>query len=145
LVDGRGVPLSIVVSGANLHDSKAVGPVLEDIIVVRPDPAETAQNFCGDKAFDYPGTRRLVASFGYIDHIKARGDEARELATIPGARARRWVVEASHSWFNRFRRILVRWEKKGENYHALLMLAAGVVAFRHAWPDRSRRDGMILG
>jgi transposase len=49
-----------------------------------------------------------------------------------GFRARRWVVERAHSWMNRFRRLLVRWEKKPQNYIAFLHFACGLIAFRAA-------------
>lgn len=49
---------------------------------------------------------------------------------IPGYRARRWVVERTHSWLNRFRRLLIRWDKKLENYLALLHLACAWITFR---------------
>ncbi|WP_274381936.1 transposase [Noviherbaspirillum sedimenti] len=44
--------------------------------------------------------------------------------------ARRWVVERTHSWMNRFRGLLIRWEKKSENYLAFLHIACGVIAWR---------------
>ena len=47
-------------------------------------------------------------------------------------KARRWVVERTHSWMNRFRRILIRWEKKPENYIAMLHFACALIAFRAA-------------
>ena len=52
--------------------------------------------------------------------------------SIPGWRARRWVVEACHSWLNRNRAILIRWSKKEENHLALLMFASGLIAFKKA-------------
>jgi putative transposase len=51
---------------------------------------------------------------------------------VPGWRARRWVVEACHSWLNRNRAILIRWSKKEENHLAFLMLASGLIAFKKA-------------
>ncbi|MFH0910354.1 MAG: IS5/IS1182 family transposase, partial [Planctomycetota bacterium] len=36
----------------------------------------------------------------------------------------------THSWLNRFRRILIRWEKKCENYLALLHFTFALIAFR---------------
>ena len=71
---------------------------------------------CLDKGYDYDEVRATLAEFGFTAHIKARGDEAKELKAEAGKRARRWVVERSHSWMNRFRRILVRWDKKPDNY-----------------------------
>jgi putative transposase len=47
-------------------------------------------------------------------------------------KARRWVVERAHSWMNRFRRILVRWEKKTVTYVAMLHFAFGIIAWRAA-------------
>jgi len=65
-------------------------------------------------------------------HIRARGEEIAEKIRTPGWRARRWVVEASHSWLNRNRGILIRWCKKDQNHLALLQLAAGLIAFKKA-------------
>jgi len=66
----------------------------------------------------------------YISHVKQRGEEIQEKRTIPGYKARRWVVEVSHSWFNGFRKLLVRYEKLTETYIALLHMAAAIIAFR---------------
>ena len=66
--------------------------------------------------------RDLVKEFGYTAHIRARGEEAQAIKREAGFKARRWVVERTHSWMNRFRRILTRWEKKAANYLALLHL-----------------------
>ena len=54
---------------------------------------------------------------------------------VPGYRARRWVVEAAHSWMNRFRRLLVRWEKRVENYVGMLHLACAVIVWRRCVID----------
>jgi transposase len=74
--------------------------------------------------------REILAAFGFTAHIRSRGEEAKELAREAGKRARRWVVERSHSRMNRFRRILVRWEKKPEHYLAFLHFACALIAFR---------------
>ena len=74
----------------------------------------------------------LAISHGYTPHIKARGEEIKQKAYTPGWRARRWVVEATHSWLNRNRGILIRWSKKDENHLALLQLASGLIAFKKA-------------
>lgn len=65
-------------------------------------------------------------------HIRARGEEAKALRENPSKKARRWVVERVHSWINRCRRLLVRWDKKAENYLAFLHFACGLIAFRAA-------------
>ena len=74
----------------------------------------------------------ILIAFGFTVHIRSRGEEAKELAKEAGKRARRWVVERTHSWMNRFRRILIRWEKKSQNYIAFLHFACALIAFRAA-------------
>jgi len=130
LVDGRGVPLSLVVTGANRHDSTQLELVLEEIVVDRPENVE--QHLCADKAYDGRAALQVVVSKGYVPHVKTRGQEIREKKKNPSWKARRWVVETSHSWFNRFRKILVRYEKRSDTYMALLHMAAAIIAYRKA-------------
>ncbi|MDE7262308.1 MAG: transposase, partial [Oscillospiraceae bacterium] len=69
-------------------------------------------------------------SRGYTPHIRPRGEEKKELERNPDFRARRWVVEVTHSFFNRFRKLLVRYEKKAANYLALVQFACAVIVWR---------------
>ena len=62
----------------------------------------------------------------------AEAKEREEQQTLPGYRARRWVVERSHSWLNRFRRLLIRWEKRLDNYLAMLHFACAWITYRAA-------------
>jgi putative transposase len=127
------VPLGVAVAGANEHDKWLVGETLRSQPVLGPEPTEEApQHFCADKGYDYEDVRAVVEIWGYTAHIKARGVEAREKREIPGYRARRWVVERTHSWMNRFRRLLIRWEKKARNYVGLLHFACAWITFRAA-------------
>lgn len=127
------MPLAVAVSGANTHDKRLVEPTLKNMAIERPEPTpRRRQNFCADKGYDYPDVRELIADWGYTAHIKSRGDEEAERKRVPGYRARRWVVERTHSWFNRFRRLLIRWEKKSANYLAFLHFACAWVTFRAA-------------
>jgi len=112
---------------------KMVERTLEAIVIERPAPTEEEpQNLCMDKGYDYPQVRELVERWGYTAHIRSRGEEEEEKEQIPGYRARRWVVERTHSWLNRFRRLLIRWEKKVENYLAMLHFACAWITFRAA-------------
>ena len=127
------MPVGLTVAGANRHDMKLTRETLESVVVPRPEPtAEHPQGLCLDKGYDYQEVRDLVAEFGFTAHIRARGEEAVALQRNAGFRARRWVVERAHSWMNRFRRLLVRWEKKPQNYIAFLHFACGLIAFRAA-------------
>ena len=123
--------MGLAVEGANRHDKKLVEATLESIPVDRPEPtAERPQGMCLDKGYDYDDTRDLVREFGFTAHVRARGEEAQELKREAGYKARRWVVERTHSWMNRFRRILIRWEKKVENYFGLLHLVCAWITYR---------------
>ena len=116
LSEGHGVPLGVAVTGANRHDMKLTQPTLASLVVERPAPRpEHPQGVCLDAGYDYQEVRDILAEFGFTVHIRSRGEEARELKEKAGSRARRWVVERTHIWMNRFRRILIRWEKKPEN------------------------------
>ena len=102
---------------------------LDSIPIERPKPTpEAPQGLCLDKAYDNAEVRDLVPEYGLMPHIRARGEEIADKVCTPGWRARRWVVEASHSWLNRNRAILIRWSKKDENHLALLQLASGLIA-----------------
>lgn len=127
LTDAKGVPLSVTVDGANRHDKKLEKKTLDDIIIDRPSPDEIIQNICMDKGYNFPDIRKLVEDYGYTAHIRSRGEEK---IKILGFRARRWVVERTHSWLNKFRRLLIRWEKKIENYLAMLHLASAWITFK---------------
>jgi transposase len=104
---------------------------LESIPIPRPKPTKKRpQGLCLDKGFDYDEVRDLAREFLYTAHIRARGEEAQAIKHEVGFKARRWVVERTHSWMNRFRRILIRWEKKVENYLGLLHLVCALITYR---------------
>lgn len=129
LTDRRGAPVSVAVSGAHRHDMKAAPALLDAVAVVRPEPRPyRPQHLCADKGYDYPETEAAMRERGYRPHIRRRGEtppcDARR------HKPKRWVVERSHSWLNRFRRLLIRWEKKAENYLALLHFACALIVYR---------------
>jgi putative transposase len=133
LTDGRGVPLGLAVDGANRHDQKLFTATLNSLPVRRPRPTpRRPQHLCGDKGFDAEVIRRESRRRGYIPHIKSRGEEQID-KRLNGRRARRWVVERIASWMNRFRRILVRWEKKAANYQSLLHLVFAYVTWKQTF------------
>jgi putative transposase len=133
LTDGGGVPIGLAVEGANRNDFKLVRETIESIPVERPEPtADKPQGMCLDKGYDYDEVRDLLTAFGFTAHIRARGEEAKALKQDAGFKARRWVVERAHSWMNRFRRVLIRWDKKVRNYLAFLHLACAYITFKQS-------------
>lgn len=118
-------------AGANQVDFKLARATIESIPVRRPKPTRrNPQGLCLDKGYDYDEVRELAEEFGYTAHIRARGEEAQMIKRSIRFKARRWVVERTHSWMNRFRRVLTRWEKKVENYVGLLHLVCAWITFR---------------
>ena len=125
--------MGLAVDGANRHDMKLVRVTVDSVVVSRPVPSpEHPQGMCLDKGYDYVEVRRTLEEFGFTTHIRSRGEEARAIKREAGFKARRWVVERTHSWLNLFRRILVRWDKSPENYIAFLHFACALIALRAA-------------
>ncbi len=133
LTEANGIPIGLAVAGANRKDRKLVRMTIDSIPVDRPKPTrEQPQGMGMDKGYDYEEVRETVREFGFTAHIRSRGEEAQALKREAGFKARRWVVERAHSWLNRFRRVLIRWDKSAANYLAFLHFACALIAFRAA-------------
>jgi len=121
--DAAGGPLAVVVAGANCNDHKLLGPTLANAETVRP-ASRRRHGLCLDKGYDYSVTRWLAAAFRYRLQLRRRGEDRPQRRWKP----RRWVVERTHSWFHRARRLLVRWEKKADNYLAFVHLTCAFIS-----------------
>lgn len=120
------MPVGVTVAGANRNDHLLLAETLAHLVVRRPRPTPARpQGLCLDKGYDYASTRAIARRLRLTLHLRTRGEEVR--AKRRGRKARRWVVERAHSWLNRFRRLLVRWEKKAANYEAMLHLACATI------------------
>jgi transposase len=113
------------VGAANENDITLVEATMESIPVLRPLTSANV-HLCLDKGYDAKWLCWAITFWGMTPHIRSRGEERRRDTDKP---ARRWVVERSHSWMNRSRRILVRWEKKAQNYTAFLHLSCALTIF----------------
>ena len=131
VTDARGVPIGIAIAGANAHDITLLRTTLRSMPVQRPKSiGRCKQHLCLDKGYCAESTEALARRLRYILHVPRKGEvQAKRRA---GQRARRWVVEGSHSWTNRARRLLVRWEKKVGNYLAFIHLQFAYIALKHA-------------
>ena len=131
--------MGLAVDGANRHDTKLVRATVDSLPVPRPAPSSDQPHpknlslgMCLDKGYDSHEVRQTLHEFGFTAHIRSRGEEAKAIKREAGFKARRWVVERTHSWLNRFRRILVRWDKSPDNYIAFLHFACALIALRAA-------------
>ena len=124
--------------GANRHDSQKLAEVLEAVVIAVPALVEQEQrHLVLDRGYDTPTCRKVAAQAGFVAHIPPKATEQRPLPA-PGdpARhpARRWVVEVGHAWFNRFRRLQTRWEKRQDLYLGFVELAACLIIWRKLAP-----------
>jgi putative transposase len=132
LTDGRGVPLGLAIAGANAHDTTLLRMTLCSLPLPRPRPkGRRRRHLCLDKGYCGAPSERCARRFGFVPHIPPKGQAA--VRRGKRKRARRWVVEGSHSWANRARRLLVRWEKKAQNYEAFVHLQFAYIALKQAW------------
>ena len=131
LTDQRGAPLAVEVTGANTHDKTVALATLDSIVVDRPEKVVyRLHHLCLDKGYDYADVIEGVQARDYHLHLaksKADNDARRGSKQHP---ARRWVVERTHAWHNRFRRLLVRWEKKSTHYEAFIHVASVLIIFQ---------------
>jgi transposase len=123
----------VAIAGANVHDQKLVVETLGSIPIHRPKPRprKRQQHLCADKGYDAKVVRQAARRRRYTVHIPTKGEDATRPHRRKG-RARRWVVERTHSWMNRARRLLVRWEKKAANYLGFLHLQFALTAWQAA-------------
>lgn len=129
MTDAGGIPIGLAVDGANVHDIRLLQDTIEDCFnrlgYEKADPAN--ENLCLDKGYDSAAIRDLVETvFGYTSHIRSRGEEQSQMKNAK-KKPRRWVVERTHGWLNRFRAILIRWAKKIEHHIAELHLACAYI------------------
>lgn len=104
---------------------KAAVKTLDSIVVKRR--RNRRHNLCLDKGYDFPEIEREAVKRRYVPHIRHRGEKKRKKRRH---KRRRWVVERTNSWHNRFRKLLVRYEKKSENYLGLVQLACCIIVYR---------------
>ncbi|GAC1474369.1 MAG: hypothetical protein NVSMB9_24620 [Isosphaeraceae bacterium] len=130
LVDGDGGPLGVVIAGANAVEQKLLKETIEAIVVERPDPAAEGQHLCLDKGYDNPNGRTAAADAKYTPHIRRIGEEKKACDRAKGHKPRRWVVERAFAWLSKCRGLLIRWDKKDENYLGLIQMACGLLWYR---------------
>ena len=130
LVDGRGIPLSLSVSGANTNDGTLLEPTLKARVTLPARGTVTCMHLCADMAYGGRPQLEIIYAYGYLPHVHPWKKGPRASRPPHHKRGRRWVVERTHSWLNRFRKILVRFEKTLAAHEGLLELACALIVFR---------------
>ena len=130
LTDARGVPVGVTITAANVHDKWMVGATLDTVPLRAGRGVRRPHHLCLDKGYDYREPENEARERGVTPHIRRRGEPP--LTGCVRGKPRRWVVERTNSWHNRYRGLLVRWERKAANYLALLLLACALIALQQA-------------
>jgi putative transposase len=131
LTDAGGGPLSLVIAPANVNDHKLLEATIEAIVTERPEPTEQEpQNLCLDKGYDNKASREVVKKRGYQEHIRRIGEEKLDRRGKKKHPARRYVVERTLAWLSKCRGLLIRYERKSENYLAQLQFACALLWYR---------------
>jgi len=124
--------MSIVLSGANLHDKWSLAATLDAVVLRRGRGVRRPHHCCLDKGYAFRDcdaiVRTRVTYRGITPHIRQKG-EAALVGRVHG-KPRRWVVERTNSWHNRFQGLLIRWERKARNYLALVYLASALITYQ---------------
>lgn len=154
MTDKNGIPLSVVISPASTHDIKLVTDVVDNTVIKRPKSSKSKsksrrgikrrklQHLCLDKGYNSAEEEKELIKRDYVLHIpikkkkkKKKGmnnekEIPRSIATIKQYSPKRWVVERTNSWHNRFRKLFTRYEKKAENYLGLVQFSCCMIVYR---------------
>jgi transposase len=135
--DGRGRPLSVVLTPGQSHESTQLGAVLDAIRVARPEgsagrPRKRPERLIADRGYSFPRCRRLLRQRGIPHTIPERRDQRERRAGGPGrppgfdpvVYRRRNVVERCVNRLKHWRGIGTRYEKRAVNYRAAVVIAA---------------------
>ncbi len=122
--------LSVLITGANVHDKWMVAKALDAVVLRTSRGPRRPKNLCLDKGYDYADVEAALSARRIVPHIRRRGEPP--MTGCVRGKPRRWVVERTNSWHNRFRGLLIRWERIAENYLAMLQLASEILAFQAA-------------
>jgi len=144
LTDKKGIPLSAAISSASTHDIKLVTDVIDNSIIKRTFVSDKPKgmrrrryhHLCLDRAYQSKSIEREIIKRGYVPHIpykRKRGQVKKENTNkkrYSPSKNKRWVVERTNSWHNRFRKLFTRYEKKAKNYLGLVHLSCSIIIYR---------------
>jgi putative transposase len=153
LTDKKGIPLLVVISPASTHDINLVTDVVDNTVIKRPQSKSLSsksgsgrrrrQHLCLDKGYKSAQEEQELIKRGFVLHIPIKkkkrkgkvedGEDEEEVKVTPFRKkysAKRWVAEGTNSYYNRFRKLLIRYEKKGDNYLGLVQLSCCLIIYR---------------
>lgn len=132
ICEGNGIPISLCLTGANVHDINVLSEMITEIAVERPLYLESFVNLCLDKGYKSKNLEELIFENRMRPHIPKKGKAL--IINDPKKKPRRWNIERTVSWLNRYRRLLIRWEKNPGNYTAFTHIACCIITLSKLFP-----------
>ena len=126
IVEQNGIAIGCSLGGGNQHDSKLFEASVKSIPHFIEQPNYKEMHL--DCAYDSKTVRTILFNFYYVPKI-AKNKRRSKLVEDKKKERKRWVVESTHSWMNRFRRLLIRFEKVANNYLALMQFSFSIITF----------------
>ena len=128
--DRGGVPLAVVLTAANVHDSKVFEELIDAVEPIalpgRGRPRKRSEKLHADKGYDFPRCRKTLRDRGIKARIVRRGkDTGERLGRY------RWVVERTLAWLARYRRLSVRYERRADIHEAFLHLGCSLICLNY--------------
>ena len=115
MVDEHGLPVRLILSPGQTHDSRAAPALLDDL---RPGAI-----VIGDRAYDSNALLALVAEAGGQTCIPTPSYRKEQRAIDPALYRQRNLVERFFNKLKHFRRIATRYDKLASNFLAAVALA----------------------
>ena len=131
MADRGGVPLAVVLTAANVHDSKVLEESVDAIEPIkrpgRGRPRKRPKKLHADKGYDFGRCRKALRKRGIKARIARRGVES----SSERLGRHRWVVERTLAWLNRYRRLTVRYERRADIHEAFLHLGCSPICLKY--------------
>jgi len=130
--DRGGIPLAVVLTAANVHDSKVLEEAVDAIEPIKRPlgkpgrPRKRPKKLHADKAYDFPRCRKALRRRGITPRIARRGIDSSERLG-----RHRWVVERTLAWLARYRRLSVRYERRDDIHEAFLHLGCSLICLNY--------------
>lgn len=134
ICDARGVPLAVLLTGANRNESQEALALVDAVPPLQGErgrPRYRPDCVVGDRGYDAVGIPHGLRTRGILPLLAMR-----RTAHGSGLGRWRWVIERTFAWLNQFRRLRVRYDKRADIHEAFLSLACALIcwhALRKSW------------
>lgn len=129
LVERQGIPLVMGLSAADMHDSQGFETLLDAVRPVHSGqegkPRRWPHKLHADKAYGSVRCRKACEDRGIVARIARRGIESSQRLG-----RYRWVVERTFAWLARYRRLVIRYERRADLHLAFLTLGCAQICLR---------------